>query len=181
MKKSLRFLAFTLFLSVSVFAQDETEKGVELYRNGKYDEAVSILKKSVEIDKKNRKAWTYLGASYFKLGNRKETANAFLKASDITIPKDSIVKFNDGLIFKEKPRPPYTDSARQNLTQGTVKIAVEFGADGKLKFAYIVKSLPNGLTENCIEALKGIKFEPAQKDGKPVSVVWIVEYSFAIY
>ncbi len=97
------------------------------------------------------------------------------------MPKDSFIEFNDGLVIKEKPQPSYTDVARQNSTQGKMKIAVEFGKDGKLKFAYVIKGLPNGLTENCIEVLKKIKFEPGKKDEKPVSVVSIIEYSFTIY
>lgn len=176
-----RFTFVFLFSAVSTFAQSETEKGIELYRNGNFSQAIVVLDGAVKTDKKDRKAWTYLGASYFKSGNRKETANAFEKAASISVPKESLDEIKDALVIKEKPRPSYTDAARQNLTQGIVKIAVEFGQDGKLKFAYIIKGLPNGLTENCIEVLKKIKFEPGRKDGKPVSVVYIIEYSFAIY
>ena len=182
MQYSFCFLTFVYLLSaVFTFAQSETEKGVELYRSGNFSQAIVVLNNAVKTDKKDIKAWTYLGASYFKSGNRKETVKAFNAATSVSKPKDSFIDFNDGLIIKKKPRPSYTDAARQNSIQGVVKIAVEFGEDGKLKFAYIIEGLPNGLTENCIEVLKKIKFEPGKKDGKSVSVVSIIEYSFAIY
>ncbi|MGI8467875.1 MAG: energy transducer TonB [Pyrinomonadaceae bacterium] len=182
MKHSLCFLIFiVLFSATAIFAQSETEKGIELYRSGDFSQAVVVLDNTVKVDKKDRKAWTYLGASYFKTGNRKEAANAFKKAASISVPKESLSEINDGLVIKTKPRAHYTDAARENFTQGVVKIAVEFGQDGKIKSAYIIQGLPNGLTEECIEAVKKIEFEPVQKDGKPISVVGIIEYSFTIY
>ena len=182
MKYSFCFLAFVfLFSTVSIFAQSETEKGVELYRNGDFSQAIAVLDNVVKIDNKDRKAWTYLGASYFKTGNRKEATNAFKKAASISVPKELLSEVSDGLVIKSKPRAHYTDAARGNFTQGVVKIDGDFGQDGKIKSAYIIQGLPNGLTEECIEAVKKIVFEPAQKDGKPASVVAIIEYSFAIY
>jgi hypothetical protein len=37
------------------------------------------------------------------------------------------------------------------------------------------------LTQNCIAAMKGIRFDPARKDGKAYSTIKIIEYSFTIY
>lgn len=75
MKLSLHLLICLFFLStISIFAQSETEKGIELYRNNNFDEAISVLEKVVKIDEKDRKAWTYLGASLFQKGDS-EKAN----------------------------------------------------------------------------------------------------------
>ncbi|HEX9959890.1 MAG TPA: TonB family protein [Pyrinomonadaceae bacterium] len=80
-----------------------------------------------------------------------------------------------------KPRASYTDSARSAGIQGVVKIAVLFSAEGRTKYVMVVKPLSNGLTEEAIKAARQITFEPQLKDGKPVSVVKTVEYTFTLY
>ena len=80
-----------------------------------------------------------------------------------------------------KPRPGYTDSARQSNVQGTVVLAVLFRDDGKVGIVLLIKGLDKGLSQQAISAAKRIQFQPMMKDGKPVSVVRMVEYSFSIY
>lgn len=80
-----------------------------------------------------------------------------------------------------KPRASYTDSARQNGVQGNIRIAVLFGASGRIEYILLIKGLGYGLDQNAIGAAKRIKFEPAKKDGKPVSVVKQIMYGFTIY
>ena len=80
-----------------------------------------------------------------------------------------------------KPRPSYTNSARQANVQGTIKLAVLFGANGMVQHTLILNRLGNGLDEEAIYAARKIQFEPMMKDGKPVSVVKLVEYSFSIF
>lgn len=186
MKKCAKIVVFCfIFLSVvSIFGQSEADKGVDSYRNGDFEQAISILENSVKSDSKDKKAWTYLGASYLKKGLKKEAAKAFLKASEIRHPKlskEELVKFNEGLEIISKPRAAYTDGARENGIQGEVKLAVEFSENGKTNLLYVVKALPFGLTENCIDATKRIKFKPAQKDGKPIPVIQVISHSFSIY
>lgn len=80
-----------------------------------------------------------------------------------------------------KPPAGYTDSARQAVIQGTVKIAVLFGANGRVESAILLSRLGNGLDESALKAARGITFRPMERDGKPVPVVKLVEYSFSIY
>jgi len=42
-------------------------------------------------------------------------------------------------------------------------------------------TLPFGLTEQAIAAARQIKFVPAVKDGRPVSVFMQLEYNFNLY
>ncbi len=58
---------------------------------------------------------------------------------------------------------------------------VEMQSDGKIGFVQPSVELPNGLTENAVRAARSIKFEPAWKDGKPVTTVSILDYGFSIY
>ncbi len=83
------------------------------------------------------------------------------------------------ILYKERAR--YTEEARRNLLQGTVVLSVVFGADGLLHDIRTIKGLPYGLTENAIEAAKNIRFQPALRYGKPVSVRTVLEFNFALY
>lgn len=80
-----------------------------------------------------------------------------------------------------KPKPEFTQKAREANVSGAVRLLVGFAADGKVKHILIIKSLGYGLNENAVRAARGIKFEPATKDGKPISVVKMVEYNFAFF
>jgi TonB family protein len=80
-----------------------------------------------------------------------------------------------------QPKASYTDQARANNVQGAVRIAILFGADGRIKYTLLLKRLGWGLDEEAMKAARAIKFEPKTKDGKPVSVVVIREYTFSIY
>ncbi len=80
-----------------------------------------------------------------------------------------------------KPRPGYTDAARQANIQGTVILKVVFLASGQVGSISAVKGLPNGLTEQAIAAARGIRFEPALVNGIPRAVSKQIEYTFSIY
>lgn len=80
-----------------------------------------------------------------------------------------------------KPSPRYTDAARQNNIQGTVRLRVTFNANGTVGGVSPVNSLPNGLTEQAIAAAKQIRFQPAMRNGQAISVTKQIEYNFTIY
>ena len=80
-----------------------------------------------------------------------------------------------------KPRPSYTDKARVSNVQGTIRMAVLFAANGRVQHTLVLNRLGSGLDEQAIIAARKIKFEPMMKDGQPVSVVRMVEYTFSIY
>ncbi|HZF40058.1 MAG TPA: energy transducer TonB [Blastocatellia bacterium] len=45
----------------------------------------------------------------------------------------------------------------------------------------IIQGLDHGLTEQAIEAARKIRFTPAMRDGKPVSVIGSLEFTFDLY
>lgn len=173
----------TLFLALSVFAGNvfaqQTENGFELYEKKEYQKAVEALEKLVAADKNDRRARLYLGMSYAWLGKESKAFGAFAKAANIKPEKPGDNEI--AVKITSKPSPRYTDEARMSSVQGTFKLAVEFGADGTIKSIVPFKILPGGLTKNCIDAAQKIKFEPATRNGKPVSSIEIVEYKFEIY
>lgn len=83
------------------------------------------------------------------------------------------------LLFK--PEPQYTEEARQNQVAGTVMLRVVFSSAGEVDQIRAVRTLPFGLTERAIAAARQIKFVPATKDGRPVSVQMQLEYNFNLY
>ena len=80
-----------------------------------------------------------------------------------------------------KPQPMYTEQARQHSVTGTVILKVVFSFTGDVNNIRIVSGLPFGLTERAIDAAKEIKFIPALKDGRFVSVWMQLEYNFNLY
>lgn len=80
-----------------------------------------------------------------------------------------------------KPKPRYTDAARQNNIQGTVTLRVTFLASGDIGSVSPVSQLGYGLTEQAIAAAKQMRFEPQLVNGRPQTVVKSVQFSFTIY
>ncbi|HET9477920.1 MAG TPA: energy transducer TonB [Pyrinomonadaceae bacterium] len=80
-----------------------------------------------------------------------------------------------------KPQPTYTNAARLNGLTGTVVLKVIFSSAGEVKNIRTVSGLPYGLTEKAIDAARKIKFIPAVKEGKYVSVWMQLEYNFNLF
>jgi TonB family protein len=80
-----------------------------------------------------------------------------------------------------KPRASYTDQARQAGISGTIRLMVAFTETGKIENVLVLTSLGYGLDEEAVKAAKGIKYEPEMRNGKPVTAVKTVEYTFTIY
>lgn len=85
------------------------------------------------------------------------------------------------LKITSKPRAEYTDSARRKGVSGVIRMLVGFPADGKVKHILVLKSLETGLDKQAVKAAQKISFEPAVKNGQPISVVKVIEYVFSTY
>ena len=80
-----------------------------------------------------------------------------------------------------KPEPQYTEEARRNQITGTVTLRVVFSSAGEVVQIRAVRTLPFGLTERAIGAARQIRFIPALKGGRAVSVHMQLEYNFNLY
>ncbi len=96
-------------------------------------------------------------------------------------PPPPHVGVTQGIKIISKPRPGYTDAARQANIQGTVILRVTFLASGQVGGISPVKGLGSGLTEQAIAAARRISFEPAKNNGVAQSVTKQIEYTFSIY
>jgi TonB family protein len=83
------------------------------------------------------------------------------------------------ILYREKAK--YTEIARINLSQGTVVLSVIFDVSGVIQNIRVIRGLPDGLTHKAIEAARKIRFNPAIRNGEPVSVRGSLEFTFNLY
>ncbi|GEM_PF-5022652 len=79
-------------------------------------------------------------------------------------------------------KKPVVKFANCNQASGITKLRVTFDKSAQITNAVVSQS--SGCEEfdnNALKAARGIKFEPAFKDGEPVTVTKPVEYSFRIF
>lgn len=80
-----------------------------------------------------------------------------------------------------KQRPTYTDEARMNREAGTLQARLTFSQEGHISKIGFLKTLKYGLLRQAFFAAIRIKFLPAEKDEKPITVTKAVEYAFHLY
>ena len=79
-----------------------------------------------------------------------------------------------------KVPPKYTKEASRAKIEGTVTLRIVVSAEGRATQIEVVKSLDPGLDQEAINAVEQWRFEPGQKDGKPVAVLASIEVNFRI-
>ena len=218
-------------------AQDDLNRGVQLYKDGDFLHASLALQVVLKTRKDDIRAWHYLGLSLNELGRKDEAKKAHERAAKIAealldksikVPKsqlteaaesaDQFLALSPNLSARKtqewrdrasyfrvlaadtaemkiyggkevetkakvlsKPNPSYTDEARRNQVVGTVVLRCVFTADGHVRAIQVVSGLPDGLNERAIQAAQHIKFIPATKDGKPVSMWMELQYNFNLF
>jgi TonB family protein len=88
---------------------------------------------------------------------------------DITAPK---------VIYKLEPQ--YSEQPKHDKIQGNVLLSLVINADGKPENIQVKRGLNPDLDKNAIEAISHWKFQPATKDGQPVSVEANIEVNFRL-
>lgn len=79
-----------------------------------------------------------------------------------------------------KAPPGYTPEAKENRVQGVVIVQTIIGVDGLVKDVEVLRSLPDGLTEAAVEAIRTWRFEPATLYGEPVEVHYNLTINFRL-
>lgn len=105
-------------------------------------------------------------------------AAAGMNAAD---PARKIYSVREGIKRAEilaKPTPGYTEEARRANVSGVVRLRVVLGSDGNVRHVLVLRRLSHGLTEKAIEAARQVRFNPATRDGQPVSQYVVLEYGF---
>ncbi len=121
----------------------------------------------------------HLFTEYFSRNRNAQLSDTTDASSGQTIPSTADSSVTPLKILK-KPAAQYSNNARENGISGTVRVAALFSENGRVTHILVLKSLGGGLTENAVSAAKQLEFEPATKDGKPISQVRIIEYNFNV-
>ncbi len=79
-----------------------------------------------------------------------------------------------------KVEPQYTEEARHANVEGTIVLDVVVAADGTPRDLKIVRSLRPDLDQKAMEAVRQWRFQPGQKEGKPVAVAARIEVNFRL-
>jgi TonB family protein len=80
------------------------------------------------------------------------------------------------------PQARYSAEGVKAKAQGTVTLQVVIGAEGSADRISIARSLPCGLDQQAIDAVKSWRFKPAtNSEGKPVAVLQTIEVTFHVY
>ena len=78
----------------------------------------------------------------------------------------------------DTPLAAYTEEARQADARDEVRLRLVLAGDGTIRNMFPIKSAGHALTESAVTAAQQIKFEPAVKDGRPVSQFVTLVYEF---
>lgn len=80
--------------------------------------------------------------------------------------------------ISSKPSPGFSAEALAHTVRGRVVLSAVLCRTGRVTNVQVIESLPFGMTEKAIEAARAIEFEPAERNGRPVSEVIRLEYNF---
>lgn len=79
------------------------------------------------------------------------------------------------------PPPSYTDPAREVKFNGTVLLQLTISEHGQTVDAKVVRGLPFGLNQSAIRAVRDWQFQPATRNGEPITCMVMMEASFRLY
>lgn len=83
-------------------------------------------------------------------------------------------------LISQGARPVYTETARRARVQGVVIVEAIIDEQGDVTNARVLKSLPMGLDQSAVDAIKTWKFKPATFEGKPVKVYYVLTVNFHV-
>jgi len=73
-------------------------------------------------------------------------------------------------------RPEYPIAADQQKVSGTLRLQLKLEADGRVSDIEVVSATPPGMfEESAIKAFRDARFAPAQKNGRPVRALVVIE------
>ncbi|MDD2210774.1 MAG: energy transducer TonB [Candidatus Cloacimonetes bacterium] len=113
-----------------------------------------------------------------RLGNITETTTSSLSQEDVGPVK--FVPYDDPPVVIGSISPVYPEFAKRNGVQGTVVLEVEVLKDGSVRNIHVKKSVPGGLDEAAIEAIRKVRFQPGKSSGQPVDVLLIIPVEFKL-
>lgn len=143
----------------------------------KAQESLEICEKDCDKDENFKTAQSKLDSVRAFYNHFKKKADYEGGAANANAPDPNRTPLK--IIAKQHAR--FTDRARRNGVSGTITLAVVFSADKTISQILVLSGLGYGLDEEALNSARNIVFEPETENGKPVTVVKTVQYSFTIY
>jgi Gram-negative bacterial TonB protein C-terminal len=85
------------------------------------------------------------------------------------------------ILFISNSSVPYTPEASETLVRGVIRLKTTFSENGQITKIIVRKSLEYNLVQNAFLTVLRMKFLPALKKAKPISVVKTIDYEFTGY
>jgi TonB family protein len=152
-------------LGINVFNAYTLKARIEL-SDRNYKTAIENYEKALQLNSSDTQQVEYIRSQTEALKNYVAFQERKDKAS-YTRPKPL-----------NRPRPNYSNDARNNGVQGIVRLSSLVDEAGNVKSALLYNRLGYGLDEEAIKAVAMMKFQPATKDGKPVPFWVLLEVQF---
>ncbi|MGI8836235.1 MAG: tetratricopeptide repeat protein [Pyrinomonadaceae bacterium] len=142
----------------------------ELYRQGRFAEAASLLRKLIKENKSDKESWYYLGLSLIESYQPKDATKAF-ETSLKLYPNFTKARIGLGysLLLRNKPADALREA--QAAFRRRRNRPTHFGSYWTTE----------RFDRQAVKAARRIKFIPAMKNGQPVSTAVQVEYGFNLY
>jgi TonB family protein len=81
-------------------------------------------------------------------------------------------------VFYQRIKPAYTDQAELAGIAATVELEAVFGEDGQVGNVEVVRWAGFGLDESAMSAVRSLRYKPAERDGKRLTIRGLVRYNF---
>ncbi len=95
----------------------------------------------------------------------------------------NFVPYDDAPVVIGSIEPEYPDFAKRARQQGTVVLEVEVLKDGSIRNIHVkrsVSSIPGGLDDAAIAAVRKVRFQPGRSSGQPVDCLVIIPIEFKL-
>ena len=135
----------------------------------KYESAMSYYEKALALNPSGKERTDELREKVDSLKNYIEFKKASKDNPDYSKP-----------LPLNRPSPQYTDDARNNRREGTLRLLVLVDPAGKVQSLLPYTRLGFGLDEEAMKAVRRLKFKPATYKGTPISYWVVVEVGFSL-
>ncbi len=99
-------------------------------------------------------------------------------AVTVAQPAATPAKAAPKLLFK--PRPEYTEEARQLHLEGTVYVKIHVSSTGTVSVVGVQSGLGHGLDQSAVKAVQSMRFQPAVQNGQPAEWDGVVNINFQL-
>lgn len=167
--------------AVSSAQETSRQLGFGSYQNGDYASAVEQFQIAVKESPGDKPSWLFLGFAHLHLKNRKEANRAFSTFGKLKKQIDPTQEFFDEKFRITSKRPARITGVTDKAGGGKAMLFAELRADGKLGTIHIFRNNKHEWKNDLLAAVQGIGFEPAKKNGEPVTAIAVMEYSFEMF